>query len=120
MEETANIKYTLAHVGINCPNSQEAEKAASLFSAMFGWEVKNGEASVFAGSGVECLKQPGFGACGHIAIAVADVSAAVEDLTSRGFSVRKETAKYTSDGILRIIYLKEEICGFSVHLTKMP
>ena len=43
------ISYTLAHVGINCANAEQARKGAALFEAMFGLTMKEGNSSVFAG-----------------------------------------------------------------------
>lgn len=113
------MKYTLAHIGINCETEAEAKKAAALVGMLFCWEVKDGPASVYADTTVECLKKPGFGKNGHIGIGVEAVPAAVADLQSRGFSFRKGSEKYTPDGILRLIYLEEEICGFALHLVKI-
>lgn len=50
------IEYTLAHVGINCVNAEEAHKGAVLFEAMFGLTAKEGNSSVFAGKAVELMK----------------------------------------------------------------
>ena len=36
------ISYTLAHVGINCANAEQARKGAALFEAMFGLTMKEG------------------------------------------------------------------------------
>ena len=91
------ISYTLAHVGINCANAEQARKGAALFEAMFGLTMKEGN--------------------GHIAIGTPDVAAAVADLEGRGFQFNKESAKYKADGTLNAIYLADEICGFAVHLV---
>ena len=65
-------EYTLAHVGINCENSEEALKNAALFEALFGLKVKEGNTSVFAGTAVELNKAPGRGKHGHIGIGTVD------------------------------------------------
>lgn len=70
------IEYTLAHVGINCVNAEEAHKGAVLFEAMFGLTAKEGNSSVFAGKAVELMKAPYLGKNGHIAIGTPDVAAA--------------------------------------------
>ena len=56
------ISYTLAHVGINCANAEQARKGAALFEAMFGLTMKEGNSSVFAGKAVELMKSPYLGA----------------------------------------------------------
>lgn len=40
------MSYTLAHVGINCANAEEARKGAVLFEAMFGLTAKESNSSV--------------------------------------------------------------------------
>lgn len=110
-------EYTLAHVGINAENEQEALKTAEMFQALFGLEVKVGNSSVFAGTAVEVMKKPYLGRHGHIAIGTPDVAAAVAELEARGVAFAPETAKYKPDGTLNAIYLADEICGFAVHLV---
>ena len=110
------IEYTLAHMGINCANAEEARKGAALLEALFGLTVREGNSSVFAGKDVELMKSPYLGKNGHIAIGTPDVAAAVEELKSRGFAFNMESAKYKADGTLNAIYLADEICGFAVHL----
>ena len=110
------IEYTIAHMGINCANSEEARKGAALLEALFGLTVREGNSSVFAGKDVELMKSPYLGKNGHIAIGTPDVAAAVEELKSRGFAFNTESAKYKADGTLNAIYLADEICGFAVHL----
>ena len=42
-------EYSLAHVGINAANKEEAEKTAQMFQLLFGFAVKEGNSSIFAG-----------------------------------------------------------------------
>ena len=111
------LKYTLAHVGINTANRDEAEKAARMFETLFGFAVKEGNSSIFAGDGVEVMKEPYKGKNGHIAIGTPDVAAARAELEARGFAFDDTTAKFKADGTLNAIYLTDEICGFAVHLV---
>ena len=111
------LKYTLAHVGINAANRDEAEKAACMFETLFGFAVKEGNSSIFAGDGVEVMKEPYKGKNGHIAIGTPDVAAAKAELEARGFAFDDTTAKFKADGTLNAIYLTDEICGFAVHLV---
>lgn len=112
------VEYTLAHIGINCPDSEEARKGAAMFEALFGLKVKEGNSSVFAGTAVELNKKPGRGTHGHIAIGTPDVAEAVADLTERGFAIDPDSAKYKPDGTLNAIYLADEVCGFAIHLMR--
>lgn len=111
-------EFSLAHIGINAENEADALKIAELFAALFSFEVKPGNSSVFAGTAVEVMKTPYLGANGHIAIGTPDVAAAQAELEARGFAFRPETAKYKADGTLNAVYLKDEIGGFAVHLVK--
>lgn len=52
------LGFELRHVGINCDNEAEAEKTARIFCALFQLPYKPGNSSVFAGSVVECMKNP--------------------------------------------------------------
>ena len=110
-------EYSLAHIGINAANEQEALKTAEMFSALFGFAVKPGNSSVFAGTGIEVMQEPYKGRNGHIAIGTPDVAAAKADLEGRGFTFDDATAKFKADGTLNAIYLTDEICGFAVHLV---
>ena len=95
------LKYTLAHVGINAANRDEAEKAARMFETLFGFAVKEGNSSIFAGDGVEVMKEPYKGKNGHIGIGTPDVAAAWAELEARGFSVAFMTAFGFNDACRR-------------------
>ncbi|MBD5161615.1 MAG: VOC family protein [Oscillibacter sp.] len=112
-------EYKLAHVGINGANPEEALKAAKMFETLFGLTVKEGNSSVFAGTAVEVMKAPYKGTHGHIGIGTPDVAAAQAELEAKGFAFDPDTAKHKPDGTLNAIYLKDEICGFAVHLVKI-
>lgn len=110
-------EYTLAHIGINTENADEARKAAKMFEQLFGLTVKEGNSSVFAGGVIECMKAPYKGTHGHIAIGTPDVAAAQAELEAKGIVFDPSTAKYKPDGTLNAIYLLDEVCGFAVHLV---
>ena len=109
-------KYSLAHIGINAANKEEAQKAAEMFQTLFGFAVKEGNSPFFAGD-IELMKEPYLGKNGHIAIGTPDVAAAKAELEARGFTFNDATAKYKADGTLNAIYLTDEICGFAIHLV---
>ena len=110
-------EYSFAHVGINGANPEEARQAAELLSLLFGFPVKEGNSSIFAGEGIEITTQPYMGVHGHIAIGTPDVAAAVAELEARGFFFDQSTAKYKPDGTLNAIYITKEVCGFAIHLV---
>ena len=93
---------------------------ASLFAQIFRLQVRDGKNSVYAGNAVEAMKNPRQGRLGHIGMRTQDCEAAVKDLESRGFEVDMSTAKYRPDGTLYVVYLKQEIGGFAVHIVRDP
>ena len=108
----AMLGFSLAHVGLNCENEAEAEKAARTFCALFGLEYKAGSSSIFAGSAVECMKAPYKGRNGHIGIGTNSLDRAVYHLGRQGVEFDESSRKP------KAIYLKEEVCGFAIHLMQ--
>ena len=112
------LDFSLAHIGLNCQSEDEAKAASGAFSNIFGWEQKIGSSSVFSGSAIECMKAPGRGEKGHIAVAANSVRRAVYQLECMGFESDMSSAKYDADGRMTAIYLKNEIGGFAIHLVE--
>ena len=106
------LGFSLAHVGINCDNEVEAQRAAKTLCAFFGFDYKPGNSSIFAGSAVECMKTPYLGANGHIAIATNSIDRAVYHLSRQGVEFDASTRKP------KAIYLKGEVGGFALHLVQ--
>jgi len=112
------LGFTLAHVGIAAKGGEDALKAANLFGAMFGFPVRDGNSSAFAGEGIEVLKTAAPGANGHIAIGTNSVLRAVAYLERNGVGFDHANAKRDAKGNMFAIYMKEEILGFGVHLLQ--
>jgi 2-dehydro-3-deoxyphosphogluconate aldolase/(4S)-4-hydroxy-2-oxoglutarate aldolase len=112
------LGFSMVHLGINAKNEEEAGKAAKLFGTLFGFAVKPGNSSIFAGEGIEIMKSPYLGTHGHIAIGTNTVTRARAFLERAGFSFLPESAKTDAKGGLTAIYLKDEIAGFAVHLVQ--
>lgn len=106
------LGFSLAHVGINCENEGEAEKTARTLCALFGLDYKPGNSSVFAGTAVECMKAPYLGKNGHIGIATNSLDRAVYHLSRQGVAFDESTRKP------KALYLRDEVCGFAVHLLQ--
>lgn len=115
---TAMLGFELMHVGINAENEAEASKTAKMFEALFGFEVKEGSSSVFAGQYVEVMKAPFLGKNGHLAIGTNDIARAKAFLERQGFQFDESTLKSDANGKPAAIYLKDEIAGFAVHLLQ--
>lgn len=114
----AMLDFKVVHVGINCKDAAEAEQIASLFSRLFDVPYLPNETAVFAGSLVECIKGPYLGVHGHIAIGTRNVDRAVYQLEKRGMTFDETSRKVDCEGHTTLIYLKEEIGGFALHLVK--
>ena len=113
----ALLGFEVAHVGINTADADVSLGVAEKFDEAFGFGVKQGNSSNFAGSGVEVMKSPYLGEKGHLAIRTNKMDCAIPELESRGFTVDMETAKYKGDRI-NAVYLRSEIGGFAVHLLQ--
>jgi 2-dehydro-3-deoxyphosphogluconate aldolase/(4S)-4-hydroxy-2-oxoglutarate aldolase len=115
----AMLGFTVVHVGVNAGNSDAALKAANQCNAIFGFALKDGNSSVFAGDGIEIMKiADALGKNGHIAVAVNSITKAQAFLERNGVVFNPGSAKRDAKGNLAAIYLKEEILGFAVHLVQ--
>ena len=112
------LGFSLAHVGVNAGGGDEAVKAAGVFEAMFGFAVKEGGSSVFAGSAVEFMKTPAVGVHGHIAIGTNSVLRAAAYLERSGVVFDHANAKKDANGKVFAVYMKEQVLGFGVHLLQ--
>ncbi len=112
------LGLSIAHVGINCENAEEAEKTAKTICALFDFDYKAGNSSDFAGTAVECMKSPFLGSKGHIAIGTNSVDRAVYHLSRRGIEFDESTRKVDAKGASKAIYLKGEFGGFAIHLMQ--
>jgi 2-dehydro-3-deoxyphosphogluconate aldolase/(4S)-4-hydroxy-2-oxoglutarate aldolase len=112
------LGFHIAHVGINSPTPEESSRAASRVVALFGFPLREGSSSVFAGSQVEVTKRPFPGTHGHLAVGTNFIDRAVYALGKRGIRFREET-RVEKNGKLVAVYLEEEIAGFSLHLLQV-
>ncbi len=112
-----DLDFSLMHVGINADSPEASFALAELFSKAFGFAIRNGSSSCFAGGGIEIMKSRYLGQNGHIAIGTTDVTKAIAALEAQGFHMNSESYKY-SNGELIAAYLQEDFGGFAVHLLK--
>lgn len=115
---TEMLGFKLAHIGVNCENSDEALKFAALIESMFGFSSKEGNSSVFAGSEFEFMKSPYLGKKGHIAIQTNFIDRAVPFFKRSGFKFNEESAKKNDKGDLIAIYFEDDFFGFAIHLVQ--
>ena len=112
------LGYSLAHIGINCDNDEEAWNIAGFFQTFFGFEAKENAGAIFSDIYIENLKSSYLGKHGHIAITVNSVERAKRCLERQGISFREESAVIRADGTMQAIYLQEEPGNFAIHLVK--
>lgn len=127
--ETSGVQHTddpkelfglrLAHVGINAANDEEAEAIAERFQTLMGLQ-RNVVApiSVFSDTAVEIMKGCGRGEHGHIGFHVDDIPAAEKWFEARGFAIDEDSRALNPDGSTHLVYFKEPIGGFAIHLTE--
>ena len=111
------LGFEVRHVGINASNESEAETVADSFGKAFGFAKNSGSSSIFAGTGIEVMKEPYLGKLGHIAILTNYIDRAIFHLERRGFTFNEGSKKMKNDKIASI-YLNEEFGGFAVHLLQ--
>lgn len=107
----------VAHVGINATNPEEAEKIACQLSALMGIPTVEQPPSFFAGTLVEVMKNGGRGTNGHIGFHVKNIPAAEKYFAERGLEVDETSRCLNPDGSTFLVYFKDEIAGFALHLT---
>ena len=113
------VAFEFNHVGINTDGAEDFKELENFFKNAFNLSITEGPISDYAGSNIEIMKKRSKGSKGHIAMGTRDCEKAINDLLSRGFEVDMSSAKYLPDGTIRMVYLKNEIGGFAVHLTKI-
>ncbi|GHV84829.1 hypothetical protein AGMMS50230_04370 [Spirochaetia bacterium] len=115
---TNMLGFSVVHMGINTKNEDEAIRTAGSFGQLFGFHQKPGSGSVFAGDFLEVMKSPNYGTHGHIAVRVNSISKARYHLERQGYAFVNESIKKDAKGRMTVIYLKDEIGGFAVHLLQ--
>lgn len=111
------LGFELAHVGVNCADGDASMSVCNELNKAFGFAVKPGNSSNFAGAGFEIMKSMYLGENGHVAVRTNRMDMAIEELSRRGYAVDMATAKYKGDK-LTAVYLKQEFGGFAVHLLQ--
>ena len=116
------LGFKLLHVGVNNASEEAAASDSAKFATLLGQDVKVGNSSMFVGSLIEMMKNPGRGTCGHIAIQTNYLARAMYHLEKRGFVFDESSFKYDAKGNITVAYLKDEIFSddnmvFEMHYT---
>ena len=88
----------------------------NAFSDAFDFNVKQGNSSNFASTGVEVMKTMFKGANGHIAIRTNKMIPAIAEMERRGYELDMDSVKDKDN--IKAVYFKKEIGGFAVHLLQ--
>lgn len=112
------LGFEIRHVGINAVDDVAAGNIAETFSTMFHMKKRDTATSVFVGNAFEVMKSPYLGAYGHIAIQTNSTDRAFYYFTKAGYEFNMDTATYDEDGRLKVVYFKEEVGGFALHLAQ--
>lgn len=109
------LGFALEHVGVNTPDAGTAREAVSFFEAFFPGRTLELEKSYMVPGFVEFMKGHGRGITGHIAVGTSSIPRAIAYLRRHGIEVdTKSTVE--QNGIVKAIFLKDEIGGIAVHL----
>ena len=111
------LGFSVEHIGVNTQSEDDAREIAKHFQELFGFSVKEGNSSLFAGELVEIMKTMPRGIYGHIAIRTRSVPRAIRALEAKGISADLTSAKYR-DGRMAAVYLDQNIAGFAIHLVQ--
>ncbi|MDR1099482.1 MAG: bifunctional 4-hydroxy-2-oxoglutarate aldolase/2-dehydro-3-deoxy-phosphogluconate aldolase [Treponema sp.] len=115
----ALLGFSVRHIGINAQGDVKALEAARLLCDLFGFPVKDGNSSVYAGDALEIMKLPAApGTHGHIGIGVNSFYRAAAYLERRGIALDQKSLKTDARGNPVLIYCRDEILGFAVHIVQ--
>ena len=110
------LGFEVAHIGINTPDADAAMDVCKAFNDAFDFNVKQGNSSNFASTGVEVMKTMFKGANGHIAIRTNKMIPAIAEMERRGYELDMDSVKDKDN--IKAVYFKKEIGGFAVHLLQ--
>lgn len=109
----AMLGFEVSHIGLNTAGPQEAGQIVQTLGAMFGFDVAQGNSSIFmARKVIEVMKRQGPGKNGHIAIGTNTLARAIAYFRNRGVAFREDTIS------AKAAYFKDEIAGFAIHLVQ--
>jgi 2-dehydro-3-deoxyphosphogluconate aldolase/(4S)-4-hydroxy-2-oxoglutarate aldolase len=111
------LGFELRHVGINTADSKAAEALSSQLSAILNTPVKEGNSSVFVGTGFEILKKQYLGKNGHLALSTNSITRACAWFERKEIKTLPET-EVVKDGKVVTVYLDIDLGGFAVHLAQ--
>ena len=110
------LGFEVAHIGINTPDADASMDVCKALNDAFDFNIKQGNSSNFASTGVEVMKTMFKGANGHIAIRTNKMIPAIAEMERRGYELDMDSVKDKDN--IKAVYFKNEIGGFAVHLLQ--
>lgn len=110
------LGFEVAHIGINTPDADASMDVCKALNDAFDFNIKQGNSSNFASTGVEVMKTMFKGANGHIAIRTNKMIPAIAEMERRGYELDMDSVKDKDN--IKAVYFKKEIGGFAVHLLQ--
>jgi len=108
--------FEFRHLGINPADEVQSERIRNFFTQVIGLNETKLKESVMLGGRIELMPPGSPGKSGHIGLTVESIEKAAEYLSGLGIGIDYNSAVYHDDGRIKVVYLKEEIGGFAVHL----
>lgn len=112
------LGFELGHIGIHAQDANNANQIATALSDMFLQEKIEFPGAYFAGSLAEIVKTPFFGDKGHICIDTIDMERALAYFSNQKISFKEDSWIKDENGNVKVVYLQEQVGGFSIHLRK--
>jgi len=114
--ELALQGISFAHVGMNNTDANAMEQSVGKFEKL-GMMAKRGNSSTFMDTSIEVMNKPFYGKNGHLGYKCFNVDRTMEYLRQFGFTPIEESIGRDAKGI-KVVYFKEEINGFAIHLLR--
>ena len=112
------LGFDLAHVVINCENTEQADRDASKIESIFGLKKTDAGASISNADILHFMKSKSYGKNGQIAISSNFIDRAVFYLKEAGKEFIEESARFDGDGRLTSIFLDNIVGGFAFKLVR--
>jgi 2-dehydro-3-deoxyphosphogluconate aldolase/(4S)-4-hydroxy-2-oxoglutarate aldolase len=112
------LGFDLAHVAINCEQSEQAEQYSNKFESLFGLKKSDDGISVSNADIIHFMKAKSYGKNGQIALSTNFIDRAVFYLKEKNHEFIEESARFNGDNELNSIYLDTMIGGFAIKLVK--
>ena len=111
--------FEFSHIGVKGESREESARFLQFLEMVLGFQdtVKMPTSHFIADNRMELLNEGGRGTLGHIAFYTPDMQRGIESLQTKGAEMDFDDVRKDAQGNIRLIYLKQEFEGFSIHLT---